>query len=192
MYRLFEMREGMYLWSNYKTCKLILMRKPGIKSLFNLNILLLVSSIATAFSGLTIMFHYHMGNHGDIITSDTLWGIDYGGWSVIHKIATVVLSLIMAYHILLHWKWYKNVLLKKLLKKNRQVLLLTVIFIITSATGLIPWLVLSGDEMHITRRGILEIHDKMGIMLIVFLILHLSKRFKWFTGTYSKLKENYN
>ena len=168
------------------------MRKQGIKSLFSLNILLFASSIATAFSGLTIMVHYHMGHHGDISMTDTLWGFDYGGWSVIHKLATVVLSLIMAYHILLHWKWYKNVLHKKLLKKNRQVLLLTVIFIITSATGLIPWLVLSGDEMHITRRGILEIHDKMGIMLIVFLILHLSKRFKWFTGTYSKLKENYN
>ena len=191
MYRLFEMRENMYLWSNYKTCKLIPMRKQGIKSLFSLNILLFASSIATAFSGLTIMVHYHMGHHGDISMTDTLWGFDYGGWSVIHKLATVVLSLIMAYHILLHWKWYKNVLHKKLLKKNRQVLLLTVIFIITSATGLIPWLVLSGDEMHITRRGILEIHDKMGIMLIVFLILHLSKRFKWFKITYAKLNGNH-
>jgi len=192
MYRLFEMREGMYLWSNYKTYKLIPMKKPETKTLFSINILLLASSIATAFSGLTIMVHYHMGNHGDIITTDTLWGIDYGGWSAIHKAATIALSLIMAYHILLHWKWYKNVLIKKLIKKNRQVLLLTVIFIVTSATGLIPWLLLSCDEMNITRRGILEIHDKLGIILIVFLVLHLSKRFNWFTGTYSKLKENHN
>jgi hypothetical protein len=167
------------------------MKKPETKTLFSINILLLVSSVATAFSGLTIMIHYHMGHQGDISTTYIFWGIDYVGWSAIHKTGTIVLSLIMAYHILLHWKWYKNVLLKKLLTKNRQVILLTVIFIVTALTGFFPWLLQSGDVSDTTRRGILEIHDKMGIVLIVFLVLHVSKRFNWFTNTYAKLKGNH-
>jgi len=167
------------------------MKKPETKTLFSMNILLLVSSITTAFSGLTIMTHYHMGHHGDISTTDTFWGIDYFAWSAIHKTGTIALSLVMAYHILLHWKWYKNVLLKRLLAKNSQVILLSVIFFVTGLTGFIPWLLQSGDASESTRRGILEIHDKMGIVLIVFLILHVSKRLNWFTNTYAKLKGNH-
>ena len=167
------------------------MRKPETKTLFSINILLLISSITTAFSGLTIMIHYHMGHQGDISTTDLFWGIYYGGWSTIHKTATIALSLIMAYHILLHLKWYKNVLLKKLLTKNRQVILLSVIFIVTALTGFIPWLLQSGDVSDIPQRGLIEIHDKMGIVFIVFLVLHVSKRFNWFTNTYAKLKGNH-
>jgi len=88
-------------------------------------------------------------------------------------------------------KWYKNVLLKKLLTKNRQVILLSVIFIVTALTGFIPWLLQSGDVSDIPQRGLIEIHDKMGIVFIVFLVLHVSKRFNWFTNTYAKLKGNH-
>jgi len=98
------------------------------------------------------------------------------------------MTLLIVYHILLHWKWYKNVLQKKLLTKNRQVLLLTIIFTIAFLTGFIPWLHQLTNVRDITRRFLLEIHDKNGIVLIVFLILHVSKRFKWFKDTYVKLK----
>jgi len=64
--------------------------------------------------------------------------------------------------------------------KNKLVILLSAIFISTCLTGFIPWLLPSGEDTEITRRGLLEIHDKMGIVLIVLLVLHVSKRFNWF------------
>lgn len=166
------------------------MSKPNQNLLFGINLTLLLCGIATAFSGLTIMLHYHMGHQGDISTTDSFLGLTYSGWSWIHKISTVVLSLLMTYHILLHWKWYKNVLLKKLPAKNRQVLILSAIFSIAFLTGFIPWFLQLGDDTDFTRKFILEIHDKTGLILIIFLVLHLTKRFKWFKSNYARLKDN--
>jgi len=164
------------------------MEKPKPTVLFTINSLILLCGIATIFSGLTIMFHFHMGHPGAISSTDTFWGLHYFSWSMAHKVFVISLTLLIAYHILLHWKWYKNVLQKKLLTKNRQVLLLTIIFTIAFLTGFIPWLHQLTNVRDITRRFLLEIHDKNGIVLIVFLILHVSKRFKWFKDTYVKLK----
>ena len=164
------------------------MEKPKPNLLFCINITLLLSGITTAFSGLTIMLHYHMGHHGAISITDTFWGLHYLDWSGIHKTSTIVLSLLMAYHVLLHWKWYKNVVLKNLIANNRQVLLLSFIFIVSFLTGFIPWILQLGVGTDTIRRSILEIHDKLGIVLIVFLVLHIRKRFKWFKNTFVRLK----
>jgi len=164
------------------------MEKPKPTILFIINGLILLCGIATAFSGLTIMLHFHMGHPGAISTTDTFRGLHYFDWSWVHKASVLSMTLLIVYHILLHWKWYKNVLQKRLLTKNRQVLLLTIIFTIAFLTGFIPWLHQLTNVRDITRRFLLEIHDKNGIVLIVFLILHVSKRFKWFKDTYVKLK----
>ena len=163
------------------------MIKPNLNLLFSINIILFVCGIAIAFSGFTIMFQYHMGHSGDINTTDKFWGLNYFNWSGIHKFFAVVLSLLMSYHFLLHWKWFKTVLLKKLLAKNWQVIVLSIIFSIAFLTGFIPWLLQLGDNIDFDRRIILEIHDKIGLILIVYLVLHVSKRFKWFISTYAKL-----
>lgn len=165
------------------------MSKPDQKLLFGINSTLLVCGIATAFSGLTIMLHYHMGHQGEINTTDTFMRLTYHDWLWIHRISTLVLSLLMAYHIFLHWKWYKNVLLKKLLSKNKQVLILSAIFSIAFLTGFIPWLLQLSNSTDFTRKLILEIHDKIGLVLIIFLVLHLTKRFKWFKNNYARLND---
>jgi len=145
-----------------------------------INLGVLVFGISTAFSGLLIQVKYHMGNHGDIDTSDTVFGIGYYGWSDIHKIAIVILSLFMVFHVSLHWKWYKVVIKKRLIGKNLQVLTLSVVFLLVAITGLVPWFIglLTGDE--ILRKAFMEIHDKLAIILAVYLILHVIKRLKWF------------
>jgi len=160
--------------------------KPTI--LFTINNMILLSSIATVFSALTIMIHYHMGHPGIISATETFGRLHYSDWSWIHKASTIVLTLFIAYHVQLHWNWYKNVLYKKLLTKNKQVLLLSVIFTVSFLTGFIPWVLQLSHPTDITRRFLLEIHDKTGIILIVFLVLHVSKRVKWFKNTYEKMK----
>ncbi len=155
---------------------------------FIINLGLLVFGIITAFSGMLIQIKYHMGNHGNISINDIVFGINYYGWSVVHKISIVVLSLFAIYHIYQHWKWYKVVLAKRLFAKNQQVLIFSFLFVLVAITGLTPWFIdlLKGDEMQ--RKSIIEIHDKLAILLTIYLILHIIRRMKWFFTAFEKMK----
>lgn len=128
-----------------------------------------------------------MGNHGDIAINDHALGISYSGWSNIHKVSVVILSLFMLFHIVLHWKWYSMVVGKKLIAKNIQVITLTIVFILVAITGYTPWLIRSMEGDEVTRKILIEIHDKLALVLTIYLILHIIKRFKWLVTTFYKL-----
>ena len=143
---------------------------------FIINSGLLLFGSVMAFSGLLIQFNYHMGNHGDIDMNAVVSGISYGGWSDIHLISIILVSILMVYHFILHWKWYKTIVKKNLIAKNKQVIALTIIFILAAITGYASWLnKLTGGE-DITSKAFIEIHDKIAILLFVFLILHVVKK----------------
>ena len=164
------------------------MEKPKPLILFSINSMLMLFGITTAYSGLTIMLHYHMGHPGAISDVETCWGLHYSDCLWIHKSSAITVTLLMGYHILLHFKWYKNVLLKKLMAKNKQVIVLSVIFAIALLSGFTPWLLQLSNSNYLLHRFLLEIHDKTGILLIVFLVLHVIKRINWFKSTYAKIK----
>jgi hypothetical protein len=153
---------------------------------FLINIGLVLSGIASMFSGLLIQIKYHMGNHGNISTTDYVLGFKYQDWSSIHKISIVILSLLMIYHVCKHWKWYKAVVSKRLFSRNLQVLILTILFIAVAITGLTPWFIdmLNGDQMQ--RKIFIELHDKLTLFLVIFLTLHILTRLKWFYNYLSK------
>lgn len=154
---------------------------------FILNVGLFIFGIATVCSGMLIQIKYHMGHHGNIAIADTVMGIDYNTWSLIHKISIVILSILMIYHIYQHWNWYKVVITKKLIFKNQQVLMLSFVFVVVAVTGLIPWFVdLSNGDLML-RKIFIEIHDKLAIILLVYLILHVTKRLKWFFYAFRKI-----
>lgn len=155
---------------------------------FIVNLGLFVFGIGSAFSGMLIQVKYHMGNHGNIAINDSVFGINYHGWTVVHKISIVLLSLFMIYHVYQHWKWYKVVVTKRLFAKNQQVLIFSFLFVVVAVTGLTPWFIdlLKGDEIQ--RKAFIEIHDKIAIILTIYLILHIIKRMKWFLTTYEKIK----
>ncbi|HEY4786164.1 MAG TPA: ferredoxin family protein [Bacteroidales bacterium] len=174
---------------------------------FLTNNLLLISGFIMILSGLTLQLGFHAGgpdvhqrdayNIGNssvryeeirlIDTSKTILNFNYADWSTIHKSVIVLFSLLMAYHIYVHWKWYKEVIKKHMIGKNFQVFIVTVLFLLVAATGLIPWFIdLSGGN-SVLRFILIEIHDKLALLLLVFLILHISKRNRWFSRTYAKL-----
>ena len=157
---------------------------------FIVNIGLFIFSIGTTFSGMLIQVKYHIGNHGNIAINDFVLGINYHGWSVVHKISIVVLSLLMIYHIYQHWKWYKAVIIKRLFVKNQQVLIFSLLFVLVAITGLTPCFIdlLKGDEIQ--RKAFIEIHDKLAIIFSIYLVLHITKRLKWYFTTFDKLKKN--
>lgn len=155
---------------------------------FLVNLGLFIGGFASAFSGILIQVVYHIGNHGNIAINDSVFNINYYGWTVVHKISIVVLSLLMIHHIYQHRRWYKTVIVKKLFKKNQQVLIFSLLFVLVAITGLTPWFIdlLNGDEMQ--RKVFIEIHDKMALILTIYFILHILKRFKWYFTTFEKIK----
>jgi len=186
--------------------------KPTNKYLtcFLVNNLLLLSGIFTAISGLVIQIGYHMGSeHGPVAYSadphssgiqqariidpdEIVRGINYTSWSLTHKAAIVTLLLLVIYHTYVHWKWYKSVFAKHLLRKNRQVIVLSVLFLLVALTGLIPWFIhLSGNDNGV-RLALIEIHDKVALLLVIFLSIHISGRVKWYSGTFRKIIESGN
>lgn len=159
---------------------------------FIVNLGLFIFGIITAFSGMLIQIKYHMGNHGNIAINDFVLGLNYHDWSVVHKISIVLLSLFAIYHIYQHRKWYKVVISKRLFAKNQQVLIFSLLFVLLAITGLTPWFIdlLKGDEMQ--RKVFIEIHDKLAIILVVYLMLHIIRRMKWFFTTFDKLKNKHS
>jgi hypothetical protein len=187
------------------------MKSQQMKTLvsFLINNLLLLSGIVMIVSGLTLQLGYHMGSseqhHGKgheintesmnylqergFDTQKKVWGFNYHSWTTIHKLVIVLFTALMIYHFYFHWKWYKGVIKKHLIGKNIQVMTLTILFILVALSGLIPWFIdLSGNK-SVWRFILIEIHDKLTLVLIIYLILHLIKRSRWFKGTYSKLKQ---
>jgi hypothetical protein len=192
---------------NTQTLKNIQNRKKTLYS-FLINNLLLFTGILMVISGLTLQVGFHMGNsaphnenHQEIKVQPlqyeqqrgidelkTICGFTYHEWSVIHKITIVLFSLLMIYHFYTHWKWYKGVIKKNLINKNVQVIILSILFLLVALTGFIPWFIdLSGNK-NMLRFFLIEIHDKLTLVLIFFLVLHVVKRSKWYKVAYSRLK----
>lgn len=154
------------------------------------NLGLLISVIFTIFSGLLIQIEYHMGNHTHKLIDKSVIGLDYSDWSSFHKFAIVMLTVFVAIHFSLHWKWYKTVFTKRLLNKNRQVITLSIIFLFVAVTGFVPWIIDLADGNDLNRKAFIEIHDKIAIILSIYFILHIIKRFKWFVSTIEKMNKN--
>jgi hypothetical protein len=171
-----------------KAGNIMLKKNPIVNFLINLGLLLFGS--AMVFSGLLLQLSYHMGHHGEIDTNNLVLGLNYFNWSDIHLISIFLVSIGMIFHIILHWKWYKTILQKKkLVVKNQQAIILTIIFILVAITGYISWFIKLRGGSDLNRNLFLEIHDKITWVLLVYLIFHVTKRFKWYFTTYKKVKK---
>lgn len=174
---------------------------------FLINNLLLFFSIMTTLSGLVLQAGFHMGglhgSHGEIhdIPSRSanyeqireidpykiVWGFNYSDWSSIHKFSIVFFSLFMIYHFYIHWKWYTTVVSGRLIIRNLQVMTLSVLFLLVAITGFSSWLIdLSGNK-SILRLVLIEVHDKLTLILIIYFVLHIVKRNKWYVKAFKNI-----
>ncbi len=160
--------------------------KKNIKS-FIVNSGLLFSGLSAVLSGMLVQVKYHMGNDGQIPISDQISVFSYVNLTSIHKISIIILTILMVLHISSHWELYGMIIRRKLIKRNGQVLTLSVLFILVAITGFLPWSIALMDGNEIIRKTIIEIHDKLAILLTIYLILHIIKRMRWFVSTFKKL-----
>jgi 2-oxoglutarate ferredoxin oxidoreductase subunit delta len=149
---------------------------PGKKLKMGLlvNIGLLIFGLVMSFSGFVIQFRYHMGHNP--VTDNSGLQVGYYNWTSIHKASIIIFSLLAAYHFIQHWKWYKTIIVKKLASGNKLQIVLTIVFILAAITGYIPWIINLTGGPETARKFLIEIHDKIAILLFVCLIMHLSRR----------------
>jgi hypothetical protein len=159
------------------------MRKSAANLTVNLGLLLI--SLIMAFSGFLIQTEYHIKG---LDANERVFGLVYFIWSDIHIFSSVFVATLMIFHIVQHWKWYKIVFTKRLFAKNQQVILLSLIFLLVAITGFIPWIIDLHNGDQILRKTIIEVHDKIAIILFVYLVFHVVKRFKWYATAYNRIK----
>jgi Domain of unknown function (DUF4405) len=169
-----------------------LISKKNPIAVFLINLGLLLAGSTMIFSGILIQFGYHHGHHGKIDTSHSVLGLNYFNWADFHKISIILVSIGMVFHIIRHWKWYKTVLRKKkLIAKNRQAITLTTVFIFVAITGYLSWFIKLSGGSDWSPKFFIEIHDKITWVLFLYLILHVSKKFKWFLITFERVKNKW-
>lgn len=169
---------------------------------FIINNLLLFSSIVMIISGLLLQFGFHIGRnniHGHMnVTSisDSLpvlvWGLTKSSWALIHKISAVIFTLFALYHIYKHSAYYKTIIKKMLIKQNKLIVGLSLLFIAAGVTGFIPWGIdiFSGSEF--SRFAFVEVHDKLGLILVIYTVIHILRRRGWFSKTSHLIKTGSN
>lgn len=153
---------------------------------------LLITGFAMSFSGFLIQFKYHMGHNHVLESFNSVLGLGYYSWTSIHKISVILFSILMTYHILIHLNWYKTIIIKKLFARNRLQITLSIVFILTVVTGYIPWIINLSGGSEIARKSIIEIHDKITILLFVLLTIHFKDRIKWHFSTLDKLNNTHS
>jgi hypothetical protein len=151
------------------------------------NLGLLLTGSVMALSGLIIQLNYHMGRHGTIDQTCSVFGMTYTSWSDTHLVSIVIVSFLAVIHINLHRKWYNRTIQKKLHAGNRLLITLTFVFIAVVATGYIPLFIGVSGGSEVIRKYFIEIHDKIALVLFIFLIVHIAKRFRWYIYSFKKL-----
>lgn len=174
---------------------------------FLVNSLLAVLGLVMIISGMVLQVGFHMGgaahhisntaelhqtrmNYEEIRKIDpvkTVFGYNYDTWSDIHKSVIVVFSFLIAYHTYVHWKWFRGVYAKRLFRKNKQVIILTFLFTTAAVTGIVPWIIDLAGGSELRRMMFIEIHDKLTLLLIVFLVLHFIQRAGWYLSALRKI-----
>jgi len=166
--------------------------KKTIKQAFIVNIGLLIFGIAMSISGLLIQLKYHIGHNSGLESENPFLGIGYNAWTNIHKTSIIIFSLFITFHLFKHLEWHKTIIIRTLAQRNRSKLILVIVFILTAITGYISWIINLSGGLDIARKSFIEIHDKIAILLIVLLTLHLTNRLKWYFSTLDKLKNKHS
>lgn len=125
------------------------------------DIVLIVAFAALIVSGVGVHLAGEIANHH-------CWH----AWAVAHVIAAAMFLVVGAFHIKGHWPWFKTIA-TTFRKKSKPTLVLTLLFLLETVTGVILLAFTDGANSH---TGLW--HWWTGIILAGFGIGHLLKRLK--------------
>lgn len=147
---------------------------------YYVDIATLLPFILLLFTGI-IMLIYHTGKP----YLETTLGKDGDFWLDTHIVFAVISFVMIIIHLSLHLNWFKKLFIGKL--KNKywlRNLILVIVFSLTFLTSTIPWLILEESD---TETLLLGIHNKLGLLLIIFFVIHLLSYLKWLVNMTKKV-----
>lgn len=130
-----------------------------MKRVFVIDWILIPLFLLTAYTGIKLHIVGHGNNH-------ELWH----NWAIFHVSSSFLFLITIIFHITTHWGWYKGAIKNGLGKKSKITVVLSVVFLLVSVTGII----LLGVNEENSAIGLL--HYKIGIARIILSIGHILKR----------------
>ncbi|NPD47682.1 MULTISPECIES: DUF4405 domain-containing protein [unclassified Lentimicrobium] len=146
---------------------------------YYIDIAMLLPFLMLLFTGI-IMLIYHTGKP----YPETSLGLDGESWLKIHVVSAIISFVLVGIHLSLHLTWFKKLFSGQL--KNKywvRNLILVIVFLFTLLTSFIPLLFLGESD---AAKMMLGIHNKLGLLLIVFFFIHLLSYFKWLVNMTKK------
>lgn len=140
----------------------------------------LVPFLMLLFTGF-IMLMYHTGTP----KSENILSRDGHFWLNTHIVFALISLVIITVHLSLHLNWFKKLFSAK--KKNKywfRNLMLVLLFLIATLTSIIPWLILEDSQ---SAQMLLGIHNKFGLLLTAFFLIHLLSYFNWLMSMTKKV-----
>lgn len=137
-----------------------------------ISLLLSIPILIMSISGLVLTLRFHP-SQGTLLE---LWGISRNVWRDMHIYSAIIASLLLLYHLVLVRKRLYRVITsgRKNIRSIKTSRNLFWIFVIGSVTGFIPYIAgMFGMSLH----HIIEIHDKLGLVIVILIILHIV--YKW-------------
>lgn len=130
-----------------------------MKRIFVIDWILMPLFILTTYTGMEL----HIAGHSK---SHEIWH----NWAVFHVIASLLFLVIVIFHIMTHWNWYKGIISRGIGKKSKVTIWLSAMFTFVAITGII----LLNAEKANSPIGLW--HYKIGILTSLFSIGHIFKR----------------
>ena len=151
---------------------------------FYVNLAALAPFMITIATGMVIQIQYHMHHLPD---TALVLGLGRHGWLTLHKVSAVISLACILHHCAHHWRLIVTVTKKKLYLKKMSAGIISyylfLVFVPTALTAIASWLFLQGHA----RFMLVEIHDKLALLLIVIFAVHLVSRAGWMVRTYRAL-----
>jgi hypothetical protein len=154
---------------------------------FYMNLLNFTPFLFVILTGLVLQLAYHFNRMPE---NYTVLIMTKSGWLILHKISAAVSLSGIITHCVLHRKYIISASKKIInLKQGASILLSYYLFILlipTCLTVMISWIFLSHGS-H-ARSILVEIHDKLALILILLSGIHIISRMKWMINMYQKIR----
>jgi hypothetical protein len=145
---------------------------------FYLNLLNLAPFVILAITGLALQVNYHMRG---VPYGYQIMGLNRHGWLMLHKLSAVMSLTGITAHCLLHRKYITATTGRIIARRSFSKVLVSyhlfILYALSALTALLSW-IFSGPG-HGGRSHLVEIHDKLTLLLIILAAAHIISRSGW-------------
>lgn len=157
----------------------------NVKKSYLVSILMLVPALVVTYTGIILIFKFHQ--HG--VLNLNYLGMTKLQWLDLHIYSSIAATAMLVWHLKLTGKKFYNTVFAKINKSRNMKISRNIfwVFALCTFTGFIPWI----SSCFLGRTGIghvlVGLHDKFGLILIVFLVWHIALKWKSIGKVFSKL-----